>query len=375
MDFKDYNLKDNPFRIGPTIIAEDIIWAGFKELKETIEKRIQFTMRTTPSRIVLNWGRYGSGKTHAANYFTKTNAAQELANKINAKSIKSIKIPLPRTSKDPVQAFFRGFLGQIGLSQIKEDLKNCKNSYTGSGSFEDLIDTITPDGIIGNLFKLILNFDKEDLSEIEQYLFGDSTKMLLGKLGLPFGIKDDEQIVNFLGTYINLITFNKQLYSAFIIWIDEFEDIDALSKSSQDRITTFIRQVFDTASNNLLLFLNFTPKTFYNIEDLSLTLGEALSTRAKTQISFDIPNADKAKTYIKELLSHYRIKQDSSENMFSPFDESSIEYLLKNIGTLSVRKINEVFSLILEIGLMEDCISIDKNFIDKNTAEIISWEA
>lgn len=371
MELIDYNFKDNPFRIGPAISPDEIIWAGFAELKDTIQKRIEFSVKTSPSRIVLNWGRYGSGKTHAANYFTKTSAVDDITKNIGTTKCKSTKITLPRTSKDPVQAFFRSFLGQIGLNAIKTDLEELKKLVPVE--FDSLIDSISSDSIIRDLFYLIVDHASDKMEDIELYLFGDITKTTLSKLNLPFGIKDDEQIVNFISSYFNLITYRKILYSSFILWIDEFEDIDSLNKSSQDRFTTFLRQLFDTTANNFLLFLNFTPKTFYNIEDLSLTLGEALSTRAKTRIEFDIPSIEVAKNYIIELISN-PLYRDKSEGELAPFSDESVSYILEHIGTLSVRKINEVFSLILEMGLIYSQKILDIEFIIKIKPEIISWE-
>ncbi|HAS57915.1 MAG TPA: hypothetical protein DCS64_05360, partial [Algoriphagus sp.] len=192
--------------------------------------------------------------------------------------------------------------------------------------------------------------------------------------GLPFGLRDDEQVVNFLSTYLNCITYEKHIYSAFILWIDEFEDIDTLNKQSQDRITTFIRQLFDKTPNNFLLFLNFTPKTFFNVEDLSIMLGEALSTRAKIRINFQEPNIGEAIQYIKELIASQLIE---GSNELGPFlDEGVFEYVLENIGILSVRKINEVLSLILELAvLMEHSKPIDVDFVKSIRDEIPSFES
>lgn len=368
MDFSIYHLRENPFRIGPAISAEDLIWAGFNDLKKNIENRIQFSILTSPSRIVLNWGRYGSGKTHAANYFTRTNATNDLATKNGKAKVKTVKISLPRTTRDPVQAFFRAFLGQIGILEIQKDLKEVSNG-------KDLLDKIATDTVIKELFNIIIEIESNKLPDVESYLFGDASKTTLGKLGLPFGIKDDEQIVNFIAAYINLITFEKVVFSSFQIWIDEFEDIDTYSKVSQERFVAFLRQLFDGVSNNLLLFLNFTPKTFYEIEDLSVTLSESLASRAKIRIEFDVSGIPEAKNYVKELMSNEKFRIESTQqNVFFPFEEDCVDYILNHIGNLSVRKINEVFSLVLEYGLLNGKKSIDRNFVDKIKDELISWE-
>ncbi len=375
MDLSDLHLKENPFRTGPSINPDDLIWAGFDALKSKIETRIKFSMKTSPSRIVLNWGRYGSGKTHSANFYTKTDRINELCRENSSKPIRSIKINLPRTSKDPVQAFFRSFLGQVSLSNIKDDFEKIKAELAQDESIDELIDVNSNDVIISELFKLIIsNNSEEHFLAIEAYLFGDSSKGTLGKLGLPFGLKDDEQIVNFLSTYLNCITYNKKAYSAFILWLDEFEDIDTLNKQSQDRVTTFLRQLFDKTPNNFLLFLNFTPKTFFNIEDLSIILGEALSTRAKIQISFEAPSTEEAITYLQELIGSQLI--ENSQNNLGPFqDVETLSYVLNNIGVLSIRKINEVFSLIVELAILDKKNSITIDFINSVKEEIPSFES
>lgn len=374
MELSDLQLKENPFRTGPSINPKELIWAGFPELKKKIEERLAFSMKTSPSRIVLNWGRYGSGKTHAANFYTKTDRLNELSAEKSAKEARSIKINLPRTSKDPVQSFFRSFLGQISLSDIKADFDKVKASLSAGESMDTIIEVNSNDSIISDLFKLIISDDNPDLFQaIEAYLFGDVTKTTLVKLGLPSGLKDDEQIVNFLSTYVNCITFEKRVFSSFVLWLDEFEDIDTLNKQSQDRVTTFLRQLFDKTPNHFLLFLNFTPKTFFNIEDLSIILGEALSTRAKIRISFEAPSVAEAINFLKELISPELV--DPAKE-FGPFEnEETFEYVLNNIGNLSIRKINEVFSLIIELAMLMGENKIDVNFIKSIKEEISSFES
>ncbi|WP_276132315.1 hypothetical protein [Polluticoccus soli] len=375
MTLANYELKENPFRIGPPLNAKQILWAGFPELKSKIEQRIVFGIKTSPSRIVLNWGRYGSGKTHAANFFTRTDAVLQLANEANASPVKSIKVNLPRTSKDPVQAFLRSFLGQVSLLEIKKDFDALTQRLTGP-VVSDLLAGVSSDSVIMELFKIIINDEDGDkYSKIEAYLFGDSTKGTLTNLGLPAGLKDDEQIVNLLSTYFNCITHEKVLYSSINLWIDEFEDIDTLSKVSQDRFTTFLRQLFDKTPNNLTLFLNFTPKTFFNVEDLSITLGEALATRAKLQIVFEEPSIAQAKTYIAELLNATQYRAEpKADNPYFPFDDGALTFVLKNIGRLSIRKINEVLSLILELAMANDAELITEDFVNSIKSEIVSWE-
>lgn len=373
MELKDLNLKNNPFRLTPPLNPDEIIWVDFEELKIKLEERIKISIKTTPSSIVLNWGSYGIGKTHAALYFSRTKRLEELANELKTKAPKCVKVNLPRTSKDPVQAFLRAFLGQVKSESIKKDFSELKNIF--KGDLEKILESISSDNIISKLFNKIIETDKaEDLLKIEDYLYGDSKKSLLGSLELPFGLQDDEQVVNFLSTYINAITFDKKLFSAFFLWIDEFEDIDVLTKSNQERFTTFMRQLIDKTSNNFTLFLNFSPKPFSTLEDLSRILGEALATRIRAQINFEEPTVDQASLYIKELLNHPLFRNKPSEDDFQPFNNESVNFILSHLKRRTVRIINETFSLLIELALMDKKSVIDTDFVKSKKDELIMWE-
>ena len=77
MDYAHLNLNDNPFTATP--ITGRPIWCGMQRLKADLERRVQISLKTSPSSIVLNWGHYGSGKTHAAKYFTSEITLKEVA--------------------------------------------------------------------------------------------------------------------------------------------------------------------------------------------------------------------------------------------------------------------------------------------------------
>ena len=58
---ESYKLKLNPFRTTPASNPEEIIWAGFNDVRQKIERRIKRAIRIPNSSLVLNWGEYGSG--------------------------------------------------------------------------------------------------------------------------------------------------------------------------------------------------------------------------------------------------------------------------------------------------------------------------
>ena len=372
MTYATLGLKENPFRLTPPLDQKEIIWAGMGDVKKSIEKRIKIAMKTQASRIVLNWGSYGSGKTHASLYFSKTNRLEEISTELGVPSAKSIKITLPRSSNNIVQEFLRSFLGQYSLEEIYKDFKEIEVKF-GIVKLNTMIETFSSDNSIAAVFKKLIEIESigdDEFDKLKKYIYGDDAKATLSYLGLPLGLSNDEQIANFMATIISCITYEKKNYSSFFIWLDEFEDIDTVKKSLADRFTTFLRQFIDKTPNNLVLFLNFTQKAFMDMEDLSSYLGEALTSRAKAKIDFENPTEEEAVGYVKELCEYFRL-----DNKKSPFDsDETIQYVLGHIGNLTARTINETFSIIFEMALLEEKDKITQTFIDSINDEIIAWE-
>ena len=99
LTFDRFKLKDNPFRVVPAINSHELIWAGFNEIKQKLETRILRSLQIPNSAIVLNWGDYGSGKTHAARYFCKDSVMEELAQRAGCNKPLSMMINFPRGKK------------------------------------------------------------------------------------------------------------------------------------------------------------------------------------------------------------------------------------------------------------------------------------
>ena len=66
-------LKNDPFPDVPPRNATETIWAGMSQLKTQFDELLIEAQTTAALQVVLNWGAYGSGKTHAATYFSILN--------------------------------------------------------------------------------------------------------------------------------------------------------------------------------------------------------------------------------------------------------------------------------------------------------------
>lgn len=359
-----YKLRTNPFRITPATNPNEIVWAGFADIKEKFEKRIQRSIKIQNSSLILNWGEYGSGKTHAARYFSKVDVLQELAEKLTSTIPYSLVIPLPK-GKEPVYSIYTSIIDKLNILEIRDKFKELDiNSF---------IDTFGSNLHIQNVLKAIFNNEIDHL-QIKKYLYGNiSTAELKNftEIGILRQLKEDSDYTLLLSGLFSSLTIDKKIYSSVIIWIDEFEDIAVLSSSNIDKTNNFLREILDNTPNNLLIFLNLTQSALFSVEDLGQYVYESVRSRIKDRISFDLPSKDAFKDYLKHLLILSRV--DTVSNDYFPFDEEVIDKIIDAKGDISLRQFNETLSLLLELCDMDDKDYISVKEFDEYKSEII-WD-
>ena len=366
-DFKaTYKLKTNPFRLTPATNPDEIVWAGFKSVKEKFEKRIERSIRIPNSTLVLNWGEYGSGKTHAARYFNKQDILQQLAEKSGKSIPYSTVIALPK-GKEPIYSIYISIIDKLNIEELRI-------------LFSDIVDDINPfiDSIGSNLhiqsvLKVVFNSEINHL-DIKKYLYGNmnATELkALNNYGILRSLKDDTDFTSILAGLFSCLTFNKLKYSCVILWIDEFEDIAVLNNSNIDKTNNFIREILDNVPNNLLLFLNLTQSALITVEDLGQYVYENVKSRIKERISFDFPNPDIFKEYLRELIAIFR--EGNDQNPYFPFEESVINSLIIELGSVSLRRFNESLSLLIELSDMDNKCPINMEVYEEYKDDII-WD-
>lgn len=363
-----YKLKTNPFRITPATSSEELIWAGFPEIKETFEKRISRSMRIPNSSLVLNWGEYGSGKTHAARYFNKPSTLSGLAKKNKTSSPYSMVITLPK-GKEPVFSIYTSIIDKLNINEVRAKFKDSPIEIM------PFINTMSDNMHIQSVLKAIFDKDVNDVSLLKKYLYGNinSTELKsLNEYGILRHLRSDSDYTHLIAGLFSCLSFEKSVYSAVIIWIDEFEDLAVLSSSNIDKTNNFLREIMDNTSNNLLIFLNLTQSALFGFEDLGEYISESVRSRIKERISFDLPSEAQFRLYLKELLTIYRSEDAEHENF--PFEENLVKMLLLELGSVSLRSFNEVFSLLLELADIEDITPITIEFFELNRQEVLGWK-
>lgn len=364
-EFKEtYKLKTNPFRLTPSINPDELVWAGFKDVKTKFEKRIERSIRIPNSTLVLNWGEYGSGKTHAARYFNKKEVLKTIGDKAGKPIPYSMVISLPR-GKDPIYSIYMSVIDKLNIEEIRDEFIDIPEELS------KYIDSIGSNIHIQNVLKAIFKKEIPHLN-IKKYLYGTMTATELKSLnefGILRSLKEDNDFSAVLAGLFSCLTFNKKKYSCIIIWIDEFEDIAVLNNSSIDKINSFVRELLDNAPNNLLLFLNLTQSALVSVEDLGMYVYDSVRSRIKERISFDLPDSDDFKEYLKEMLALFRV--GSVENLYFPFEENVVDKLIGDQGNVSLRSFNESLSLLLELSDMDDKCPINMVVFEEYKSEIL----
>jgi len=363
MNFKEkFNLKTNPFRLTPATNSIEIVWAGFEEIKEKIANRIKRSVKLPNSSLVLNWGEYGSGKTHSARYFSKENVLEELSGDLPKPY--PIIVSLPK-GKEPVYSLFISIIDKLKIEELRgkielEEISNFIENY-GDNIF------------IKAVLKAIFNNDI-DVSFLRKFLYGNITNTELkglNKYGILRKLNSDNDYTLFISGLFSCITFEKKAYSLVVFWIDEFEDIAVLNSSNIDKTNNFLRELMDNTPNNLLLFINLTQSALIGAEDLGEYVYESVKTRIKERNSFDLPSDDDFRLYLKEILSFYRLNENDD---YYPFSTEVVENLITKTQGFSLRRFNEAFSILLELADMDKAdVPINEAFLMKNIQDII-WE-
>lgn len=372
MSFERFNLRSNPFRMTPAINESEIIWAGFPEIKAKFERRIKKSLKIPNSSLVLNWGEYGSGKTHASRYFGKPDILKALADTSHEQPPFFVSVNLSKGKNPPLETFV-SIIDKLDLEKVRgqfsSDVQEI-NSY---------IDMVSDSLHIRSVLKAV--FSDLDGMDLKRYLYGLSSAKEMKKLtdehGIVRKLSHDSDYSKLTAGLFSCLTFSKKHYSCVILWIDEFEDIAILSNVNIEKTNNFLRELLDNTPNNLLVFMNLTQSAMVNVEDLGQYLIEALKSRIKERIHFDIPSQDDFIQYLSDLFKEYRLNPAVQTSPLFPFaDEATVRLILKELGNVSLRRLNEAFSLMLELADLEgQGVPLTVDYFNSNKDEIIGWKS
>jgi len=376
--FDNYFLRDNPFSITPT--SKEIFWSDRKGINENLERIIETSVATSPSRIIVNWGDWGTGKTHAMFYFTsdvfKKQFREKYGKAVDFLSV-GVKLPRPVTSGTMGQSLYYEIINAIGIETIRRALMRISEHLNQEGygglklraEIEDYLKQMTSRKEYSTMFIRLLG--KARLLE-RKFLYGESlTSSELGRLNIPRGINSINDMLEVIGLVTNLLTqpFQElgEKYSEIFVWIDENEAIRELTAKDVFIYRSFIRDLVDYASTDLTIFLNFSLSPGEDLSTVEASLGSAVNSRVDNHIFFPpIKTFDECVEYVEGLLHHFRTIEP--EDPLHPFEREAFESIIKSRierGWLP-RELNKVMAKILEMGFADKRKKIDKKFVNEN---------
>lgn len=366
LTFEKFKLKENPFRVVPAINSQELIWAGFSEIKEKFETRILRSLHIPNSSIVLNWGDYGSGKTHAARYFCKDSVMEELAQRAGCKKSLSMMINFPR-GKKVVEEMYTQIMDKIDIHYLRENIP-------AGADIVDCIKNSTDSVYIQHVLEEVFINRGRTVEQVKAFLYGTEYPKDLVGMGITRKLSIETDAVDLLSALFNVMTESK-VYTAVILWIDEFEDISLQNSNGINAANSFIKILLDKTPNHLLMFINFTLTAIASaVESLGDYLQEAVKSRIVQRIELAYPKTPDMLNYISELMNNPIFRTEEVENKYTPFEETVVWQVVGDLGSVSLRKYNEAFSRLLDSAAFDDQETITMDYYIAHKSEIItSW--
>jgi hypothetical protein len=392
-------LKQNPFPDTPPRRPEDAVWAGLPRLKEQFDVLFGEALTTSTTQVVLNWGAFGSGKTHAAVYF----GIPERLPSVEGKQIRSPWILYVRTPKTPSQAseiLYRDIIETIRFNRLREVIREFI-AEKGEEETLRILQEIAESEALGRAIWLLgveskgteqprligeTNEFDEEQRLLEAYFFSENTKTDLKRLGLSRSIDSPQDRFRVLGSLLQCLigfapTGTVGRHSRVILWIDELEDLIYFTSRQYRPFTQGLRDLIDRLPAYFTLLMNFTLAAPEALEDATVVLGDALMSRITHQIYFEEPSEDDAYEYVCDLLRQFRTEDPALQvSETYPFEEDALRYLIERLPSRTPRDINkrcsEVISKALQRGEITDPGegSISRKFISDLEQERIELD-
>lgn len=226
----------------------------------------------------------------------------------------------------------------------------------GAGVFGNLLQEYCDDSELQKIFHKLVQGDPKDQDKIGRVLFGNSSSVDLRELQIARKPDSVADLCRLVTTAFNLFTYRSTLvtplYPAIHLWIDEFEDISSLSGKEQDALAAYLRNLIDWCPRYMTIFLNFTLTPVQGLQDLSLYLGEAVTSRIRQRIEFAEPDKPEIRVYIREMLNApgVRLQVAQTGEEFAPFEVAAVDLIIDCVSPRTPRRVNDVLSFYLDLA-------------------------
>lgn len=365
LDLKQAGLSENPFRNIAPVDPAKVIWADMTDVKNELDSIFREALITSITQVVLNRGPFGGGKTHASRYYSLNNNLPP----VKGKQVRSTLSLYTRVPKDPGKAdqnFYISLLESLKLNNIRNVIKEVIATNGEAKSLELLQDHSGSEDIGLALWMYGNEEESERIALLRSFLLSGLTKTEMRKLGLGRGITTLEDRFKVLGTvFQSYIGFsqeeNIQQHLRLILWIDEMEDLIYFTSKQYRPFTQAIRDLIDRLPNYFTIFLNFTLAEPEADEDIYIILGGAVKSRISNQVYFKELNLLEAKSFVADLLAHFRSPETKNiKDSYYPFEEATLDEILEGLVPRTPRNINIRCGNIINAAIQDGVFSKGK---------------
>jgi len=384
---KVFRLKDSPFATTPPGIERPIVWAARAPLKQKLVDAIRGSLITSPSRIIINHGEWGAGKTHAMKYFMQKKNLEVIAKEVKTKTGFSIPIVCPR--REVLDSLYLSIIDSIGLDPLRKIVKEvvfAKETIVDTAEQIRRLENVGFSYAMARVVQALSSKNLQTRTAAERYLYLEATASDLKTLQVPGRIRLAMDLLQILAQIFKLLVVKQSPYSRVFVWIDEMETIETLSGKELTDSRFFLRSMLDLVPQNLTIFLNATKKRA-ELESFFTFLGPAVLERVYAIIEFPEMDKEDVIAYVHDLLNSeiYRTSKDKGvleekEITFFPFNKKSIsaayDFLTEHLKRKPTpRNVNDVMAAALDIALRDESLmkelselqkTIDHKFVKDN---------
>lgn len=344
--FEKFNLKDGAFPLIPSD-PDKIFWFGFERLKREFQTIFERSSSEDLRLCVLNRGRFGVGKTHAAKYFS----AQLSKRKTVGSYFRFIPIII-ESPKQPQKAFADFSSRLFDAVTFDRIVQASYNLQKFGNANKRLLDATGSEDIAAALSKI----NDDNRLSTRTYLLGGGTAKELRDLGVARRLTKDHDfalaIVGVLYLLIHGQSEKGETFSRIVLWVDEMEDLIYFPTRYYLPFTQALREVIDRTSFHLTLMLNFTFSEPEDLPTIENVLGQAIMQRVNQHVIFERPDADEMRVYLLDLFKHNRI-EDKKHSPTFPFANDAFNLLIKSAALKTPRFVNKLCDDLLR-GLQSD---------------------
>ena len=333
--FEKFNLKDSAFSLTPGH-QDEISWFGFNNLKSEFQVIFDRSSSESSRLCVLNRGRLGAGKTHAAKYFSVRYSKR----KVTGSYFRFIPIVI-ESPKQPQKAFADFSSRLFDAVTFDRIVRASYNLRKLGNANKRLLDATGSEDIAAALSKI----DNDNRLLTRTYLFGGGTAKDLRELGVARRLTRDHDfalaIVGVLYLLIHGQSEKAETYGRIVLWVDEMEDLIYFPTRYYLPFTQGLREVIDRTSSHLTLMLNFTFSEPEELPSIENVLGQAIMQRVNQHVIFQRPDEDEMRGYLLALLKHNRIEDTKFPPTF-PFTDDAFASLIKVATSKTPRFLNKL---------------------------------